>query len=183
MVSARSALMSGIAVLSLALGACPCGSSRRTLVYDGFDGACAEVACGWEIEAGEVASVTTLHPGERGLRLAAGAVIARTVQGLEDSTPRDMIDALVRCEAGGQVRFSVVMLVGQEIEHTIAATTDAPTRDDRHFTRFEMPLTALDGDGNPGGEPLRVRVEQLGTGACVIDEVFFLRGPDFSCNG
>lgn len=172
-----------ILAATLTLSACPCGTSRRTLLYDGFDAACDTVACGWRVAAGEVAAVATLHPGERGLRLAAGAVIVRDVEALEDTTPQDMIDALVRCEAGAQLRFSVVMLVDDEIEREIALTTEGPVADQPRFTHVEGALVTEDAADNPGGVPLRVQIQQLGAGACVVDEVFFLRGPAFSCNG
>lgn len=172
-----------VAALALTAAGCPCNNGRPVLAYDGFDSTCTGSPCGWQVEAGQVASVATLHPGERGLHLASGAVLSLEVAGRDLGSSEEAVEALLRCDAGTTVRFSLALTHEGASDTIISATADAPAADARLFTRFEGPLLDDAGAEASGGTPERVRLELVGPGTCDVDELFFYRGPTAFCDG
>lgn len=160
-----------------ALSACPCGDGRPRVIYDGFEATCAEAPCGWEVDQGEVAAVATLHGGEHGLRLSGGATLTRDIEGIEVEDDEAAFELLVRCEAATAVRVTLVLDAGAR---ALSATTTPSTSDAATFTSVTAPLTETSGAAR-GGTASAVHVGLVGSGACVIDELFVFSGAPFVC--
>jgi len=164
----------------------PVGDPPVHLYLESFEEVCDDVPCGWaqlEGPAGTVRFVSTVHPGEHGLRLDAG-VAARGPASTARSA-RAMFGTLqaalsARCDPGATlVLEAAVRATARDVVDTFRGRASPPEvwSDVITTTTLTGDLAGVDGGiGDAFGGPVDIRIDGLtlrveGSGRCEVDHL------------
>lgn len=159
-------------VLLLSMIACYADPPTRIYVED-FETFCDGSPCGWERARGtadQATVVSTIHPGEHGLRLE-GIVSVRGPAATEDDDTifGSFVDARIvaRCDPGSTLTLDV-LAVEPTTGIVWTATETVPAG-----SEWTDPISvSLSFDGSPANARVTaVVLSKTGSGACEIDEI------------
>lgn len=159
--------------LLLSMIACYADAPSRVYLED-FETLCDGSPCGWERARGtadQATVVSTIHPGEHGLRLT-DEVSVRGPGSTDDAETifGSFIDARVvaRCDARSTLTMNVLAV---ETSTGIVWTATAIISAQEEWSDVVRP-TALNFDGSPAAARITAIVlTKSGSGACEIDEI------------
>ncbi|MEI8255920.1 MAG: hypothetical protein WCJ30_09620 [Deltaproteobacteria bacterium] len=97
----------------------PCARRAVTVAQD-FERECAGPLCGFEVLSGSPEIVGTLHPGEHGMRLPAGAGVRLRLSGSRILRSTERLALVVRCDDGAS------LVVTEELGTDDAGATEVP---------------------------------------------------------
>ena len=182
----RPRVLRALLLALLALLACrETGEAPVRLLEEGFETSCEGLPCGWAQAAGPDGAATwvsTVHPGERGLRLEGEgtAALGPGAEGASVTVVSGALEAAVsgRCDEGTALAIAVsVVAPGPRPVPAdgFAGEARLPTEwSGTTFTPLVGTTALLDGGIGPGGwflEVRSVRLEVVGPGACEIDHL------------
>jgi len=161
--------------MSLLLAACECHAGLPELFYDDFQDACGEAPCDWQVEAGSITSVPTLHSTERGMRISSGTRVSRVVDFpiVAASSPQQapQVHVLASCDdSETRLRF-VVEVDSGEASDLIEATLVGPRDDDDPLPLRQLDLLRPDRSAPGDARATRFTLEVEGPGSCILDEL------------
>ncbi|GAB5541019.1 MAG: hypothetical protein RLO52_42550 [Sandaracinaceae bacterium] len=167
-----------VAVL-VAMVACDGHAFPERAYHEEFETLCDGTPCGWEISRGDpdqATWVTTLHPGEHGLRLS-GEVTVRGPGAMEEAP--DVIQRMnpslhvaARCDSGSRLQITVLATDRAGVPARASAELPANTDWSGDATVLLM-LDAVVVDARVTA----VVIEKTGTGSCEISEITIDDGP------
>lgn len=156
------------------LAACDCHAGLPELFYDDLETLCGDAPCDWQLEAGSVASIATVHSAEHGIRIASGTRLTHPldVAIVAESSPQQapQIHVLASCERDTRLRFIVEVDSG-EASDLIEATLVGPRNEDNPLPLVQIDLLRPDGSAPGDGRALRFTLEVEGPGSCILDEL------------
>jgi len=185
-----------LALASALLGAgCPCDSGVPDLFYDGFQEVCDGLPCGWDVDAGDVASVVSFHSGELGMRLAVAGAAARDLPdtllpGSDEGGAQ--VSLLAACDgatglvvevdilsaaAGGTSGETEQLTLSGHLDPQPGASAGGP------LLLRQLALSLPGQDPVPTGTAVRIRVALDGPGVCTIDELHLAASRANQCLG
>ncbi len=171
-------------LIALFLIACP-GNAPFRIVVESFEDVCeGDSLCEFEQvdgEPGDVTWIETIHPGEHGLRIEAGARLVRSYEprelrslGFQAGSAQGYITGL--CEEGANIEVAIVMTDDLDYTDEFRGTSTLWTEYDG--TSFALvgasaldPNSPLNTQGSVSIRPLALEIRVRGEGACEIDHL------------
>lgn len=161
-----------IVVFLIGILACDPDPRPRRIYLEDFEALCDGIPCGWERSTGtadQARWVSTIHPGEHGLRLEGEVTVRGPGSGAADqpaSTASLSARLAARCDADSSLRLDVLLVDSTGASYSASGMTMTTARWDRP-TLITLSLGGSPSDGRVSG----VVITKMGSGVCEIGEI------------